>query len=268
MKVSFLGAGNMAEAVIKGALSAKIFKAKNILAADVSRDRLNYLRATYGIRTSMNNKEALKHGSVVILGVKPLTMDHLLKEVAGQAKSGHLFISVAAGITIARIRAILGKGARVIRVMPNTPALIREGATAIAPGKGVTKADIALALKLFNSIGRAVLLEEKMMDAVTGLSGSGPAFVFVMIEAMADGGVKMGLPRDVSLFLAAQTVLGSARMVLETKEHPGKLKDFVASPGGTTIAGLHRLEEGRIRAALIAAVEGATRRSEELGRSF
>jgi pyrroline-5-carboxylate reductase len=155
---------------------------------------------------------------------------------------------------------------KVIRAMPNTPAMVREGMTALAKGLGVSEDEMRLAREIFESVGRVVLIEERLMDAVTGLSGSGPAYVFQAIEALADGGVKMGLPRATAELLAAQTVLGAARLVLESGEHPAKLKDRVASPGGTTIAGLHQLESGRLRATLMAAVEAATKRSQELGR--
>jgi pyrroline-5-carboxylate reductase len=256
----------MVEAVIKGILSAGLYKKEEILASDISRERLEIIKERHGVRTTVKNTEAVAHADLIVLGVKPLAVDPILKEIREEMKPEKLLISVVAGTPIGRILAGLDKEAKVIRAMPNTPALVREGATALAPGMGVSAPELAMTVSVFNSIGRTVVLEERYLDAVTGLSGSGPAFVFVMIEALADGGVKMGLPREIALSLSAQTVLGSARMVLETQEHPGKLKDMVASPGGTTIAGLYQLEAGGLRAALIAAVEAATRRSEELGR--
>ena len=180
--------------------------------------------------------------------------------------SDHVVVSVAAGVPISRIQGALHSATPVVRVMPNTPCLVRAGASAIAISPAVSVEERALAVKLFEAVGTVVVVEERLMDAVTGLSGSGPAYVFQIIEALADGGVKVGLPRDTALTLAAQTVLGAAKQVLETGEHPARLKDKVASPGGTTIAGLHALEAGGVRAAVIAAIEAATKRSEELGR--
>lgn len=256
----------MVEAIVKGILSAGLYKKEGILASDILRERLDVIKARYGIETTLKNTEAVAHADLIILGVKPLVVETVLKQIREEMKPDKLLVSVVAGTQIGRILAGLDKESKVIRAMPNTPALVREGATALSPGKGVSPQELATVVSVFGSIGQTVVLEERYLDAVTGLSGSGPAFVFVMIDALADGGVKMGLSREVALSLAAQTVLGSAKMLLETKEHPGKLKDMVASPSGTTIAGLHRLEEGGVRAALIGAVEAATRRSEELGK--
>jgi pyrroline-5-carboxylate reductase len=192
-------------------------------------------------------------------------MGDVLGELRGRVTTRHLVVSVAAGIPLAAIASGLGPGPRLVRVMPNTPCLIGQGASAYCLGPGATAADGELVGRLLSAVGRAYVVPEKLLDAVTGLSGSGPAFVYVMIEALSDGGVRMGLPRDVATTLAAQTVRGAAEMVLASGEHPAVLKDRVASPGGTTIAGLQALESGAVRAALIAAVEAATRRSVELG---
>jgi pyrroline-5-carboxylate reductase len=193
-------------------------------------------------------------------------MSELLTEIRGSVQSHHLLFSIAAGITIRQIADVVGNDRRIIRVMPNTPCLVGASASAFAASSSATPADIQLTERLLNSVGRSVAVPEKLLDAVTGLSGSGPAFVFVMIEALSDGGVKMGLPRDLATMLAAQTLFGSAKMLLETGLHPGQLKDMVTSPGGTTIAGLHALEHGGLRAALMDAVEAATRRSAELAK--
>ena len=200
-----------------------------------------------------------------MLSVKPQTMEDLLDEIAPAIDHRKLVISIAAGISIHTIARKLGAGVRIVRTMPNTPALVGAGATALARGAHATDADLGEAKRLFEAVGIAHVVDEHLLDAVTGLSGSGPAFVFLAIEALADGGVKVGLARPVAMALAAQTVMGAAKLVLETGEHPGRLKDQVTSPGGTAIAGVHALEDGGLRAALISAVEAATRRSRELG---
>ena len=264
-KIAFLGGGNMAEALIKGMLSADVSTADQMIVSDVSSSRLTYLKGRYRLSITARNSDAVRDADVVLLCVKPQMIDEVLAEIAPLAHASKLVISIAAGVPIARIEHALPGKPRVIRVMPNTPALVLSGASGIAPGRTVTDADRALAEEIFGAVGRVVFVEEKLMDAVTGLSGSGPAYVFTFIEALADAGVKVGIPRAVAMELAVQTVLGSARMVLETKEHPASLRDKVTSPGGTTIAGLHELEKGKFRAVLMSAVEAATRRSRELG---
>lgn len=265
-KIAFLGGGNMAEALIRGVIAAGTAKADQITATDIAQDRLEYLKKTYGIIIKSSNRDAVTQAGIVLLCVKPQIIDKVLQEIAPAADASKLVVSIAAGIPISRIEKILIGNPRVIRVMPNTPALVLAGAAALAAGKNAATDDLALAQEIFNSIGRSVVIDEKLMDAVTGLSGSGPAYVFTIIDALSDAGVKAGLPRPLALELAAQTVYGSAKMVLETKEHPGKLRDMVTSPGGTTIEGLHALEKGKLRATLMNAVEAATARSKELGR--
>jgi pyrroline-5-carboxylate reductase len=265
-KIAFLGGGNMAEALIRGLLAAGTAKPDRITATDVSSDRLGHLTKTYGIRAAQTNVDAAREADVVILSVKPQVIDKVLAEIAAAVDEKKLVVSIAAGVSLAKIETALGAGVRVIRVMPNTPALVLAGAAALAGGKKATNDDLVLAQAVFNSVGRAVVVDEKLMDAVTGLSGSGPAYVFMIIDALSDAGVKQGLPRPLALELAAQTLYGSAKMVLETKEHPGKLRDMVTSPGGTTIEGLHALEKGKLRATLMNAVEAATARSRELGK--
>ena len=263
-KIAFLGGGNMAEALIKGMLSAEVATSRQMTVTDTSPARLDYLKK-YNINIAKSNQEAVQQAEIVLLCVKPQVMDAVLTEIAAGADSSKLVISIAAGITISRMEKALTAGPRVIRVMPNTPALVLSGAAGLAKGSSATNEDMALALEIFSAVGRAVVVDEKLMDAVTGLSGSGPAFVFMVIEALSDAGVKVGIPRPLALELAAQTVFGSAKMVLETKEHPAKLRDMVTSPGGTTIAGMHELEKGKLRAVLMNAVEAATSRSRELG---
>ncbi len=265
-KIAFLGGGNMAEALIKGMLKAGVVRPEQVLVNDVSAERLEYLKKTYGIIIEKSTKDAAAAASISLLCVKPQVIDVVLSKIAPAADGNKLVISIAAGVPVGRIEKMLNKEPRVVRVMPNTPALVLAGAAGIAPGSRATADDIALVQEIFGAVGRSVVVEEKLMDAVTGLSGSGPAYVFVIIDALSDAGVKAGLPRPLALELAAQTVLGSAKMVLETKEHPGKLRDMVTSPGGTTIEGLHALERGRLRATLMNAVEAATARSKELGK--
>ncbi len=263
--LAFVGGGQMAEALIGGLLAARSWEAAAIAASDVSAERRDLLKRRLGVRTCSANHQAVADAEVVVLAVKPQALEEVLREI-GRELAGRLVISIAAGVPIRWVAERSSPSARIIRAMPNQPALVREGMCAVAAGPGVTEADLRTARTIFEAVGKVVPVEERLMDAVTGLSGSGPAYVFLAIEALADGGVKMGLPRAVAELLAAQTVLGAARMVLESGEHPARLKDRVASPGGTTIAGLHALEQGGYRAALIAAVEAATERSQELGR--
>jgi len=265
-KIAFLGGGNMAEALIKGLVAAGTARPDQITAADVSVDRLAHLTKTYGISSAKSNAEAAREARVIILSVKPAVIEKILTEISPVVDDKKLVISIAAGITLAKIEKALKDTVHVVRVMPNTPALVLAGAAALSGGRNTTTDDLAFSQSIFNSVGRAVIVDEKLMDAVTGLSGSGPAYVFMIIDALSDAGVKAGLPRQLALDLAAQTVYGSAKMVLETKEHPGKLRDMVTSPGGTTIEGLHALEKGKLRATLMNAVEAATARSKELGK--
>ena len=264
--LGFLGAGNMGEALIKGVLQAGLLPASAIAASDAKPDRLSQITSTYGIRGTADNRKLVADSDVIVLAVKPQIMAGVLQEVASVLDERKLVISIAAGVAVASIRAHLPRAKRLIRVMPNTPALVLAGATAIARSDGLEPGDVETAQALFGAVGRVVVLGEDALDAVTGLSGSGPAFVAIVIEALADGGVKMGLDRATALTLAAQTVLGSARLILETGMHPGQLKDMVASPGGTTIAGIAALEDGGARRTFIHAVEQATLRSRELGK--
>jgi pyrroline-5-carboxylate reductase len=222
----------------------------------------------FGVRFTASNLEVAAVADVLVLAVKPQIMGRVLAEIGGALKRDALVISIAAGVPIAAIEAKLHRTARVIRSMPNTPALVDTGAAAIAAGENATEADLAVARRIFDSVGMTVVLEETHLDAVTGLSGSGPAYVFLIIEALSDAGVKVGLPRYHAQALAAQTVLGSAKLLIETKEHPGRLKDMVTSPGGTAISGLHTLEAGGLRTTLINAVEAASKRSRELGEEM
>jgi pyrroline-5-carboxylate reductase len=265
-QIGFIGAGNMGEALIRGLVNANVVPPDAIWASDVRLQRLKELDRTYGIQLAADNGEAVRQADVVIVAVKPQIIIAVLREIAPAVTRKKLMISIAAGISTARIRAVLGKEVRLIRAMPNTPALVQEGATAIARAEGLEPDDLEVAGEVFSAVGRVVVLEEELMDAVTGLSGSGPAYVALVIESLADGGVKMGLDRVTAMTLATQTVLGAAKLLLETGMHPGALKDMVSSPGGTSIAGIAALEDGGVRTTFIKAVERATHRSKELGQ--
>lgn len=264
-RIGFLGGGNMAGALVAGLLSSGLEVPRNVRASDTRPETLETLKTLHGIETTAHNLELVGWANVVVLAVKPQVVPAVLAECGKALGPGHLVISIAAGVTTRSIEERVA-GARVVRAMPNTPALARAAATALAPGAAASAADVELARRLFDGIGRAVVLDEAHLDAVTGLSGSGPAYVMLFIEALADGGVRVGLPRDVALMLASQTVYGAAKLLLETGEHPARLKDMVTSPGGTTIAGLAALEGAAFRSAVIEAVTLAAARSAELGK--
>jgi pyrroline-5-carboxylate reductase len=266
-RVGFLGAGRMATALAKGLVTAGFTSADSIVASDplpAARDA--FARAS-GSRTVASSTDVVRDSDVLVLAVKPAHVAEVLAEISPELQPRHLLVSIAAGVPLKTLTASVGSNARLVRVMPNTPCLVGAGASAYAMGTNTTSDDGKLVAKLLSTVGTAVELPEGLLDAVTGLSGSGPAYVYQVIEALSDGGVLMGLPRDVATKLASQTVLGAAQMVVQTGEPPAVLKDAVASPGGTTIAGLHALETGGLRAALMNAVKAATLRSRELGES-
>lgn len=265
-KIGVIGGGKMGSALITGILSKGLVPAGNVTVSDVAKERREDLKKTCGVNANDDNKKTVKGADIVILAVKPQIMAEVLQEAAGFVDTKKLIISIAAGISTQYIEGYLTKGARVIRVMPNTPAMIGEGATALTGGANATEEDMALALHIFEAVGIAVAVKEDLMDAITGLSGSGPAYGFVIIDAFASAGVNMGLSRDVALKLAAQTILGAAKLCLRGDKHPAELRDMVTSPGGTTIAGLKAMEEGKLAATLMAAVEAATLRAKELGK--
>jgi pyrroline-5-carboxylate reductase len=266
--LGFIGVGNMGEALLKGLLKTGAAGKEQIRVSARRPERLEELAKTYGVQGGTNS-EVAKQSEVLLLCVKPQILDRVLREIAADVSPQTLIISVAAGVPIAAIERRLGaQRHRVVRAMPNTPATVGAGATGIALSEHATEDDLATAHTVFDSVGITVLLEESQLDAVTGLSGSGPAYLFLIIEALSDAGVKVGLSRRASLQLASQTVLGSAKLLIESGQHPGLLKDGVTSPGGTAIAGLHTLEAGGLRNVLMNAVEAATRRSRELGEDF
>ncbi|MCS7044956.1 MAG: pyrroline-5-carboxylate reductase [Gemmataceae bacterium] len=266
VRIGFLGAGKMATALAKAWLATGHASPEHLAASDPLEQARAAFAAGTGAFVAADNSEVVARSDLVVLAVKPQTMPALLAEIRDAVTLRHLVVSVAAGITLQQLADGLGRDRRLVRVMPNTPCLVGASASAFAAAPTAEAADVALVDQLFASVGTVVALPEKLLDAVTGLSGSGPAYVAVVIEALSDGGVRVGLPRDVANLLAIQTVLGTAKMLRETGMHPGLLKDMVASPGGTTIAGLHALERRGLRAALMDAVEAATQRAIELGR--
>lgn len=260
-RTGFIGGGNMAEAIIKGLLAGGV-PAADLAVSEPSEQRRAVLAERYGIQVLSDNAALCRTSDTVILAVKPQVCGLALQGIDG---AGKLFISIMAGVTCAAIEGLLGSEARVIRVMPNTPALVLAGATAVSRGSRAADEDLSLTRRIFDLVGTTCVVEEKLLDAVTGLSGSGPAYVLTFIEALSDAGVKHGLTREVATALAAQTVYGTAKLMLETREHPAVLKGSVASPGGTTIAGMHSLERDGFRAAAMNAIDAGVARSKELG---
>jgi len=266
LTIGFLGAGKMAQALANGVIRARLVTSKEVVAADPSKTARKAFSQDTGARTTASNLEVVQSSSLIILAVKPDQVSAALAEIREAFTKDHVLLSIAAGVPLAKLEAGVGAGIRIIRVMPNAPALIGASASAFALGKAARPEDAELAQRLLSAVGMAFQVKENLLDAVTGLSGSGPAYVYLIIEALSDGGVAAGLPRDVATKLAAQTLLGAARMVLETGVHTAALKDMVASPGGTTIEGLHELEKGRLRATLINAVRAAAEKSRKLGQ--
>ncbi len=256
----------MGGALIKGVLKAGLLEPSSILVSDVSGERLEFLSAEFGVRTFKSNVDVVNNSDVVILAIKPQVMATVLEGIKGSVGDKHLLVSIMAGVKLATISSVLGKEVPMIRVMPNTPALVLEGASALACGSKATDEHRKLALSIFSAVGEVVEVEEKLLDAVTGLSGSGPAYILLVIEALTDGGVMAGLPRPTALKLALQTTLGAAKLMAETGLHSAALKDQITSPGGTTIYGLEVLESGGARGLFMRAVQTATKRSEELGK--
>ena len=271
LRIGIIGGGQMGTALVKGILHAGVADASEITVSDVIASARERLHAESGVRTTNDNTEAAKNADVVVIALKPQVAAEALEPVAGKLMPTQTVLSIMAGVPTGKLERWLSgedeaaQPVHVVRAMPNTPALIGEGMAAISRGAHAKDADMNRAERILAAVGRVVRVDEKQLDAVTGLSGSGPGYVYTVIEALADGGVKVGLPKPLALELAAQTVLGAARMVLETEEHPAVLRDRVTSPGGTTIAGLHAMEAAGIRNALMQAVEAAARRSRELG---
>jgi len=266
IKLGFLGGGVMAENILKGILQTGLMKKTQLIVSDLNTSRLGHLKKQFGVQTEKDNRKLVSLCDVLVLAIKPQNMKELLSEISDCSNSKKLYISIAAGVTSAAISQCLSKKGRIVRVMPNVAAKVLESASAVCKGPLAKDDDIKTALKIFDAVGKAVVVKEDLMDAVTGLSGSGPAYVFLFIDAMADAGVKAGLPRKTAIDLAVQTFFGASKLLLETQETPAAAKDQVTSPGGTTICGLHSLEKGAVRADIINAVEAAILRSKELGK--
>lgn len=264
-RIAVLGAGNMGAALLRGMLKAKVASKADLMATTRDAKKAAALAKDLGVAAHADNKKAARWADVVVLGVKPQILPKVLDEVKGSVRAGTLVVSIAAGVPTASIEAALPKAA-VVRAMPNLAVMVDAGATALCLGKSAGPEHAATAREMFESVGLVVEVDEYLMDAVTGLSGTGPMYVFQIIEGLSDAGVKVGLSRDVSTQLVVQTVLGAAKMAQQSDEHPARLKDRVTSPGGTAITALHTMERGGLRAILIDAVEAATKRSEELGR--
>jgi pyrroline-5-carboxylate reductase len=263
-KIAVIGAGKLGEALIGGMIDAGIVKKDQFIATAAHPERLEVIQQKFGVKTTLSNGEAVRKAQLVLLCVKPQIVEEVLRQIADDLTPKHVLISVAASVSTRFLENILGKAIPVIRAMPNTPCLVGEGMTAVAAGTHATPVQVQAAKKMFDAIGRCVMVDEKHMDAVTALGASGPAFVYTIIESLIEGGVRVGLPRDVATLMAAQMVHGAATMVLQTGEHPAKLKDTVTTPAGCTVDGLLELEEGGLRATLIKAVDRATRRAREL----
>ncbi len=266
-KIGFIGAGNMAEALVKGLLESRVLTNDRIIVSDVMPERLNLLSSLFGVKTTEKNSEVVKFSDFIVLAVKPNLVQKVLQEIKGVLNSKKVIISIAAGVNTSSISEIAGRKIKIVRVMPNTPALVLAGASVLYCTSLINQGEKEEVKRIFESVGIAYDTDnEALLDAVTGLSGSGPAFAAMFIEALSDGGVKMGLPRSLSLRLAAQTVYGTAKMVLESGVHPAELKDKVSSPGGTTIEGIKELEVRGFRGGVISAVSAAARRSKELSK--
>jgi pyrroline-5-carboxylate reductase len=263
-ELGIIGVGKIGSTLLKRLLLTNTLTKEKISIYDINSTKLNTISKNYGVEPAANNTELIKASKYILIAVIPQVIDNVLKEIGNLVNKSQTIISIAAGVSIDHIQKYLDEKVAIIRVMTNIPALVGAAATGLSFNKYVKSVDLEYVKKIFEAVGIVVELQEKHLDAVTGLSGSGPAYIFIIIEALADGGVKMGLPRDISQRLAAQTVLGAAKLLLETSKHPGELKDMVSTPGGTTITAIHEIESAKLRATLIRAVEAATLKSRSL----
>ncbi|ADL52431.1 pyrroline-5-carboxylate reductase [Clostridium cellulovorans] len=265
-KIGLIGSGNMAQAIIGGIINSKLTNSENIVVSDKSEEALNTVKEKYKVETTTDNVYVASKSEILILAVKPNIYPVVIKEIKGAVDDSTIIVSIAAGKSISSIESAFGKPIKLIRVMPNTPAMVGEGMAALCPNTEVPEDEISDVLAIFNSFGKGEVIDEKLIDAVTAVSGSSPAYVYMFIEALADGAVLQGMPRDKAYKFAAQAVLGSAKMVLETGEHPGKLKDNVCSPGGTTIEAVATLEKLGFRSAVISAVNTCAEKSQKMSQ--
>lgn len=263
-KIALIGAGKMGEAIISGLLKSGEYKPQDIQIFEIIESRSRYIGQTYRVKSAENVKEAATFADVIIIAVKPGDVKNALEQIAPVMKTGKIVVSIAAGVTLEFLRKHLPKNVSVIRVMPNMACMVREAMIAVCPSENTKKEELERTKAMLSLLGRVTTLDEKYLNLATGLVGSGPAYIYLIIEALADAGVRLGLPKDVSTILAAQTTLGAAKMVVETGEHPAKLKDMVTTPAGTTIEGLLALEEGKLRAVIINAVSKAAERAKQL----
>jgi pyrroline-5-carboxylate reductase len=264
--IGFIGCGNMAQAMIGGIIKSDLVSSEKLIVSNPSDKNLNKVKERYNVLTTNDNEEVAKFSDIVILAVKPYKYFEVMDEVKAYLKKDVVVVTIAAGITLEHMSNNLGEAAKVVRTMPNTPALVGAGMSAMCANKNVTKEEVEQIVNIFQSFGKVEILEEKLMDIVPAVSGSSPAYVYMFIEALADGAVLQGMPREKAYKMAAQAVLGAAKMVIETGEHPGKLKDDVCSPGGTTIEAVYTLEKNNFRAAVISAMESCTDKAIKMGK--
>lgn len=267
LRIGFIGAGNMAQALVRGILANGVVTPEQIRLTNRTPTKIVSFCEELKVEASSDNAALCQWANLIFLAVKPQMLVGVLESCRAQLSDSHLLVSVAAGTHISTIAKAAGNSVRIVRAMPNTPSLVGAGATALCAGPSATPEDLAVSRKLMEAVGMTAVVTESQMDAVTGLSGSGPAYVLTILEALADGAVRCGLPRDVARQLATQTVLGSAQLLLQSNEHPAALRDRVTSPGGTTAAGLSALEEGNVRHTVASAVHRAAQRSIELGKA-
>jgi len=263
-ELGIIGIGKIGSTLLRVLIESKTIESDKIIVYDIDHDVLKQRVEEFKVESAENNKILVQKAKYILIAVLPQIINNVMEEIGTLITEEHVIITIAAGISIKHIKKFLEKNVGIVRIMTNTPALVRAAASAISSNEYIKQSELDYVKNLFNALGMVVELDEKHLDAVTGLSGSGPAYLFIIIEALADGGVKMGLPRETAVKLAAQMVLGSAKLVLETGKHPGELKDMVATPGGTTITAIHEIESAKLRATLIRAVEAATLKSKSM----